>query len=551
MMERPKSKKFYLNEKQQYVWQIAPRHVTAIASRRFGKSEGLIMPILVRNVQAMPRSGGAIVGQNYKQILTRTLPATLHAIERLGYKEGVHFYVGRKAPASAGFKEPYIKPKVWDYYVHWYNGSVNALISQDVPFSSNSLTLDYVIADEGKTLNYDKLANETFLANSGLHYFKDCAWHTGINVFSDMPTKKNGMWMLKDQVQMDLELLAYVESLIYRIWEVQEYHTIGSQKNRLLKELNNELNLFRKELHLYVVFNILDNLEIVGQRYIDDQFRKLPPFIFRTALLSMLIKGIEGSFYGALDENIHYYQAYDNSYLNEFRSKYGDIDWRRAAEQSYNCLQDTDIDINKPLYIAFDTNININWVVVGQPDYDKNTLKVLKSLYVKHPRMLTELCNEFADYYDTLPNRDVVFYYDHTFLQGRSGNSEEAFHETITRVLTDRGWNVTEEYIYQAMKHHEKHKLIDDGLKAHSGLFPTFNQPNNGALLLGMEQTGTRVTATGWGKDKSDEKKDDTHDDPVEHRTDGGDAFDTLYIGCTNFRIEAANIRTSLSSYFG
>ncbi len=83
------------------------------------------MPILLRNVQAMPRSGGAIVGANYKQLLTRTLPATFHALSRLGYFQNMHYYVGRKAPASAGFKEPYIKPLSWDYYMHWYNGSVN------------------------------------------------------------------------------------------------------------------------------------------------------------------------------------------------------------------------------------------------------------------------------------------------------------------------------------------------------------------------------------------------------------------------------------------
>ena len=39
----------------------------------------------------------------------------------------------------------------------------------------------------------------------------------------------------------------------------------------------------------------------------------------------------------------------------------------------------------------------------------------------------------------------------------------------------------------------------------------------------------------GFHKDKSGEKLAETEDDRLELRTDGTDAFDTLYIGCENF----------------
>lgn len=292
----------------------------------------------------------------------------------------------------------------------------------------------------------------------------------------------------------------------------------------------------------------MDNLEIVGQRYVDDMYRNLPRFVFITALMSQLIKSVEGAFYAALDEKLHYYTAYDDSFLNDFRSDYGDIDWFTASHYAYNCLQDTDIDLNKPLYIASDTNININWLVVGQPDYSKNELKTLKSFFVKSPRMLTEVCNEFADYYEPLENKEVVLYYDQTFLQGKSGISTESFFETIVRVLSDRGWFVTPTYIGQAMKHDKKHKEIDNGLKGFKNLFPKFNQPNNDILLEGMELTGTKITSNGWGKDKSQEKEPDTPDNPVETRTDGSDAWDTLYIGCNFFRVD--DVYSSINSSY-
>ena len=39
----------------------------------------------------------------------------------------------------------------------------------------------------------------------------------------------------------------------------------------------------------------------------------------------------------------------------------------------------------------------------------------------------------------------------------------------------------------------------------------------------------------GFRKDKSGEKLAESEEDLLEHRTDGSDAFDTLYIGCEKF----------------
>ena len=39
----------------------------------------------------------------------------------------------------------------------------------------------------------------------------------------------------------------------------------------------------------------------------------------------------------------------------------------------------------------------------------------------------------------------------------------------------------------------------------------------------------------GFRKNKSGEKDDESEENLLEHRTDGTDAFDTLYIGCEKF----------------
>lgn len=543
-------KKIYLNKAQAYLFQIAPRNLTVIGSRRSGKSEGIIMPILLRNVQSMPQSNGAIVARSYKQALTRTLPATLHALSRLGYQENVHYYIGKKAPKNANFPEPFIIPRNWDYVIHWYNGAINTIISQDVPFSSNSLTTDYIIADEARSLNEKKFNEELLPANSGLHYFNDVCWHKGITLVSDMPLNQGEGWILKRLEQFNPDVLKVIEDIIFKIYLLQNKPNSNDVHLKFeLNKLNKELNQYRSLLNMFYVLNILDNVEIVGTQYIDDMFRNLSPYLFLTQMLSLKVRNIDGSFYSALDRRKHYYVATNNDYLNKFRKSDGSIDIHNISQQKFNCLQDTDLNYNMPLFVAFDTNININWIVVGQPDYNKNKLYILNSFYVKSPALLDELITLFANYYSPFDNKHIIFYYDHTFLQGRSATNSECFHDSIVRLFQQNNWYVDDVYIGQAERHDIKHQTINFALKGENGILPVFNEVNNEILVQALEQTKTKLSANGWGKDKSQEKYIDSELNPVEFRTDGTDAFDTLFIGCNSFHQYTGN-KIKLSTEF-
>lgn len=61
------------------------------------------------------------------------------------------------------------------------------------------------------------------------------------------------------------------------------------------------------------------------------------------------------------------------------------------------------------------------------------------------------------------------------------------------------------------------------------------NRENNEALILAMEQTGARNGPEGFKKDQSGEKLAETEEDKLEYRTDGTDAWDTLFIGMNRF----------------
>lgn len=531
------SKKIYFNKAQQFIMHLAPRILYVIASRRFGKSEGIIMPTLLRNIQHMPRGQHAILAKTYKQALTRTLPGTLHALSRMGYTEGIHYFAGRKAPDKSCFKLPYIVPKDWSHYIHWYNGSVSPIVSQDVPYSSNSLTLNTIVVDEAKTINHHKLIDETLPAITPMVYFQNCPWDGSQTYVSDMPTNKSGLWLLDKEKEMDKELISVLQGLIVELYNYKQKSSGSLHYRKRIKILENEIAFFRKEAILFITFSILDNMDVVGESYIKDRYRDLPLNRFLTSIMSYRLKITEGGFYGAISEK-HYYSAYDLVFLQKFRKTDGSIDFEAAGKTIFDSSQDTDVDYSQPLYISADSNININWIIVGQPNYAKKTMKTLKSFYVKHPAMLQEVCEIFCAYYQNLPSRKVIFYYDHTFLQGRSANSSESFADTIIRVLRDNDYTVIDVYIGQAMKHAEKHKEIDMGFKNQKNLRPLFNKENNEDLITAMEKTLTYVGPNGWGKDKSEEKLPDSEENPCEHRTDGTDAWDTLYIGCNFFRAD-------------
>ena len=177
-----------------------------------------------------------------------------------------------------------------------------------------------------------------------------------------------------------------------------------------------------------------------------------------------------------------------------------------------------------------DYNANINWIVAGQPRNGR--LLVLKSFYVKYERKLPELINDFCMYYAHHHNKEIVFYYDSTALGSNYAVNEEDFHWVIKNNFEMHGWTVNDVYLGNPMKHDEKYLLINQGFAGRNKLMPMFNRQNNDDLILAVQSAGVVRGRNGFKKHKAGEKLAENEENLLEHRTDGTDAFDTLYIGC-------------------
>ena len=406
----------YFNKIQQKVSFIGAKTTVVVAGRRFGKTYGMGAPFVLRNMQRMPGSTGGIVVPTFRHGLTNTLPGLFSCWKAMGFIEGVHYVIGVKPPK--GFAEAKIEPREYTHVISFYNGSRAILISQDLAGSSNSLTLDWLLIDEAKFINFEKLKDETLPANGGIRsHFGHHSCHHSIMIMSDMPVGSKGSWFLNYREKMDPELIRAIEGCVYEEWKMKDRirklqeagQPVPKYLQYHLRSNNKVLNQLRAGAVYYIECSTIDNLELVGVNYIKDMKRDLPPLVFQTSILCQRIGISKDGFYSSMTEH-HKYHAANNDYLATLGYGKTEAEYRRLLSS----LADRDVNPDKPICIGMDYNANINWIVAGQEDNGR--LNVLKSFYVKFERKIPALIEDFCEYYRNHRKKQVVFYYDSTAL---------------------------------------------------------------------------------------------------------------------------------------
>jgi hypothetical protein len=533
--------KQYFNDAQLYPLYMSPRDLVCEMGRGTGK--GLIDAMrLIQVEQQMPGSCTGFVSPSYKKCLTSTLPSLLVHWERWGYKRDIHYTVGKKPWKALKWKDPIFTPQNWENCIGFYNGSVCQIITQDREGASNGLSLDHILIDEAKFVDYEKLKNETFQTNRGNEmYFRNCHLHHGMTITCDTATTKKGSWFMNYEKEQDRELVKCLEGMVCQHWKIRQRMKQHPERFKYyqqeLRRLEHDMFILRKNCLLYCRYPSLFNLPILGLDFIKRMKRDLPALTFATSIMCKHIGIMHDGFYGQLRENVNLYTA-----PNVSRLTLQDI-----QNIENDCRLDADRDPNAPLIIAFDANTNINWLVVGQVGID-GKLYVLKSFYVKY-QTLDAVVSLFTEYYRHHKNRQVYFVFDSTFKgQGYGANNNEDFYILISNLLSAAGWLVEQVFIGNPMHHVDKYHLINRMLVGKASHQVFINRDNNEDLLLSIQ------TAAIYNehKDKRGEKLAETEEDKLEARTDGSDAFDTLCIGVEKF-IPAYALQQSMGwvSYMG
>jgi len=524
-------KEIYFNEPQRLTQLIGANTTVIVAGRRTGKTDSIASPFVLRNMQRMPGSTGGIVVPTFKHGLTNTLPGLFAAWKRWGFVNGLHYVVGRKPPKA--FKRPITEPADYEHVISFYNGSVAIIISQDRPGSSNSLTLSWILVDEAKFIDYDRLKNETLPANGGIksHFGKHSFNHSML-ILSDMPQTKKGSWFLHYREKMDANLIETIKGTVYEIWRTKErIRSLRAQGKpvppylqKYLRSLDRHLNQMRSVAVYYKEYSSIENIQLLGENYIKQMKRDLTPLTFQTSILCQRIGIRKDGFYSSMREK-HKYNASDFDYLDSLGYDF--------APDALDARADKDVNPDAPICIGMDYNANINWIVAGQPQ--GNRLLVVKSFYTKFERKIPELVADFCRYYAHHRNKTVIYYYDTTALGSNYAVNDQDFRWVVKHEFERNGWQCIDVYLGNPMRHDEKYLLINQAFSGKQRLTPFFNRQNNDDLILAIQSAQVYRGRLGFRKDKSGEKDEESEEDLLEHRTDGTDAFDTLFIGCEKF----------------
>lgn len=522
------NKEIYFNKPQRLVQLIGANTTVVVAGRRTGKTDSIAAPFMLRNMQRMPGSTGGIVVPTFRHGLTNTIPGLLTAWKRWGFLEGIHYVIGRRPPKS--FASPIIDPKFYEHVISFYNGSVAIILSQDRPGAANSLTLSWVLVDEAKFIDYAKLKDEVLPANGGIKsHFGVHSFNHSLMILSDMPQTTKGSWFLHYREKMDPELIEAIKGGLAKIWELKQrvraYRSQGQEApgylRGVIRRLDRSINQLRSVAVFYREYSSIENIQLIGENYIKQMKRDLTPLTFQTSILCQRIGIIKDGFYSSMKES-HKYNASDFAYLDS-------LGWSTEVKQ-LDSRSDADVNPDQPICIGMDYNSDINWIVAGQPREDR--LLVLKSFYVKFERKVREVIDDFCNYYWAHREKTVVYYYDTTALGNNYGINFQDYHWHVLDAFRQHGWKVIDVYLGHPMKHNEKFILINSGFAGRQRLMPMFNRQNNDDLILAIQTAGVERGRNGFHKHKAGEKLAENEENLLQHRTDGTDAFDTLYIGC-------------------
>lgn len=516
-------KKIYLHEGQQRYIDCSANSSINICSRRWGKSY-IVAYRIWQNVLEMPGSTGVFLASSFRQAHSRTLPSALQALDAFGVKRDIHYVIGKKPPKSLGFKSPFFEPSDLKDVIWFANGTIMVIVSQEVVLSANSMTIHWLVGDEAKGLDYDKLSNEIFPALGGAAvHFNDPKrfphlW--GFHFFTDMPCTKEGLWLVnRYENKYDKELCDHIIRLQQVKTKLMMLPSLTDHQRCELSEINASLNIARSHALDYQERSIYDNIKLVGHEYIKRCERDLTPMVFRASILCKRITEVEGRFYQNFDSATHTYLANDNSKLDNYKNR------------RYDCLIDTDVQRDKPIAISFDYNAQITWLCCGQVQGSK--FLTLKSFYTKYNQRLRECIQLFCEYYQPHVNKTVIYYYDSTAI---ATNYTEVGHSADFVVCDEfarHGWHVIKKYMSTPMEHSRKHLIINNALAGTEKLFPMWNKDNNVELLQAIPLTGIRIGEKGFRKDKSGEKALESENTlPYELRTDATDAWDNVFLGC-------------------
>lgn len=411
---------------------IMPKHLILIAGRGSSKTTEFLVERLIEMIYDVPGAPICWVSDTYSNLQKNVLPMVMEGLERKGYREGMHYVIGKRPPEftqaeiedlpsnlKEHFWKPYNKLSSYHHTMIFFSGLNITFGSLDRPASLAGRSYIHIIGDEAKYFAQHKIGNLFKAVRGYFVKYGRSVFYRGHTFTTDMPNTANvgeHDWIIHEGKRMnkDAIMLAVQTSIVVND-ALQEYIVAAEKPNNTEEALKKKRTYDRwyerwtavrstKEAStLFFIASSYVNAEILTPDWFMDAF-ETDLGDANTAILSMKPSLESGDrFYANIGER-HFYMDGSDS---KVASRMGILD-------KEDCRVLKHLISSKGLDLGVDFG-NMNSMTVAQmgPKY----YRCLKFIYTLSPHFIRELANEFLEFFAPHPEKIVKVYYD------RAGNN--------------------------------------------------------------------------------------------------------------------------------
>lgn len=457
------NKKAYAHKKQLSFLRNNTQVSCVLGQRASGKSGALAYRFYQRT-QMMPGGRFFLGAGTIEQLLNNILPNIFYILDAefsVSLEEGEDYVIGVRPPTW--FKKPIQKPRTYKNIVSWSNGSWTELITPRKlqPFrgaSTDGGDIDEALLWKWRTIS--EVLLPTFRGNK--HKFGKCPIHQTLSIYSSMPRKPGGMWLLS------LEKKAVADPATFS----------------------------------YFFFSWKDNTDVIGEDYGERMSKMMDP----------VEKAIEID--GILDiktgEEYYHQFSYDRHVYVTSKGKIN-----RTDEYEYNPFAQIDL--------TFDFASHFNCMIIIQPNGLE--ICCIDSMFVKFNEKINILVSNFCRAYEAHKNKVVNLFGEPNGTNQREDNVP-LFTQVQEQFIKNGWEAVIWVEQYDTADRHKERYIDMNNVLEESEAKPwlpfiRLNADKCEDVIIALQKT--RVTLE-HKKDKSDEKR--YHDIAQEHAPHYTDALD-------------------------
>lgn len=420
-------KKGFANWFSQLCAMIMTRYFYIIAGRGSAKTTDLQVERLIAMMYDMPGAPVCWVADTYANLQKNVLRTVLDGLEAKGYREGVHYVLGKCPPSYTAADKANLDPSLREHfwkpfnrlgtYKHtliFFTGFNVTFGSLDRPASLAGNSYVHAFGDEVKYFKESKIANLLKAIRGYRAKYGNSVFYRGHTFTTDMPNTANigeHDWILKMGSRINKKALMVVLKTAFIVNECLN-ELLAAKQSRKTEEIIKKQRTYNRWLERWIAARLFKDAHTffyIASSYVNVDI--LTPEWFEDALASNM-----GDYYAAVLSILDGTASGDRFYANlQDKHFFEDgIDEKKA--ERFGILDEEDssilryLDHDKPLDAGMDFG-NMNSLTVFQEDSKKN-YRALKFHYTLSPDWLRELADNFRKYHAPQRNKILYLNYD-------------------------------------------------------------------------------------------------------------------------------------------